>query len=261
MKRIKKSTLFSGPPSILEIRNNYVLDTIFERLKSDSSHRQPESSSETEAESGEGTVFVDNLAVNTVSLDLTVLEEAVVVRLDVLGETELTGDENLLSAGELHLRTTESLLSKGNLLVGGSDGEEHLTDGDTSRLTKGLTEGTSHTLLESISTSAREHLVDADNVPRMDSDSEMEVLSTDVDEHVLVGSNTGSFEGLGGNLLLLVANHMDATGELSVLGLLLTAVVHSNLSVGDTTVETRLRIRLVLLVPVAPRGSSSHYYD
>ena len=209
-------------------------------------------SSETEAESGEGTVFVDDLAVDTIVLDLTVLEEAVVIRLDVLGETELTGDEDLLTTGELHLRTTESLLSIGNLLVSGSDGKENLTNGDTSRLTKGLTEGTSHTLLESISTSAREHLVDADNVPRVDSDSEMEVLSTDVDEHVLVGSNTGSLEGLRGNLLLLVANHMDAAGELLVHSSLLTAIVHSNLGIGDTTVETRLRIGLVLLVPVAP---------
>ena len=176
---------------LFHIRNNYVLDTIFERLKSDSSHRQPESSSETEAESGEGTVFVDNLAVNTVSLNLTVLEEAVVVRLDVLGETELTGDENLLSAGELHLRTTESLMSKGNLLVGGSDGEEHLTDGDTSRLTKGLTEGTSHTLLESISTSAGQHLVDKDGVPGVRSDSQMEGILSGVHNHEFVGSNTG----------------------------------------------------------------------
>ena len=201
----------------------------------------------------------DDLAVDTIGLDLTLLEETVVVRLDELGEAELTGDEDLLTAGELHLSTTESLAGLRSSVVGGSDGEEDLTNADTSGLAESLTEGTTHTLLESISTGARKHLVDTNDVPRVNSDSKMEVLSTNVDEHVLVGSNTGGFESLRGDLLLLVANHMDAGGEKFMLSLLLTAVVHSNLGVGDTTIETRLRIGLVLLVPIAPGRSSSHY--
>ena len=201
----------------------------------------------------------EGLHVDTVALDLASSEELLEVRVNVGGETVFTGDENLLAAGELELGTTEGLLSLGNEIGFSSDGDEDGSDIDTGSLTEGLSVSVTHTGLKSISTGAREHLVDADDVPGVNSDSDMEVILTAVDLHVLVGGDTGSLESLRGDLLLLVGDHMDAGGELIPCALLLSSVIHTDLGVGDTSVETRLRIRLVLLVSVAASWSSSHF--
>ena len=212
-----------------------------------------------EGESGKGTVVADDLNVDSVGDDLTLLLESVVVSLDQVGESVLSRDEDLLSAGELELGSSQGLLGVGHVFGVGSHGHEHLTDVDSCGLAESLTEGTSHTLLESISSSAGEHLVDSDHMPGVDSHSHVEAFSSNAGLHVLVASNTGSLEGLGGNLLLLVANQMDAGGESVVSSLLLTDVVDSELGVGDSTVESRLGVRLVLLISIAPTRSSAHF--
>jgi len=122
----------------------------------------------------------------------------------------------------------------------GSDSErdEDITNVNTGGLQEGFTVSVSHTGLESISTSAGKHLVDADNVPGMGSDSHVEGILTALGLHVLVSSNTGGLEGLGGDLLLLVGNEMDASGESSPVGLSGTTIVHSNLGIGNTSVES-----------------------
>ena len=63
--------------------------------------------------------------------------------------------------------------------------------------------------------------------------------------HVLVGANTGSLEGLRGDLLILVGDEVNAEGELVNVGLLATEIEDANLGVGYTTVEARLRVRLL----------------
>ena len=199
-----------------------------------------------------------DLDANAVWDDGSLLLESVVVRLDELGESELSGDEDLLSAWELELGSSEGLFGVFDVFGWASEGKEDLTDVDSCRLTKSLTEGTSHTLLESICSSARKHFVDSNDVPWVDSASHVEGLLTAVDGHVLVAGNSCSLKSLRGDLLLLVANQMDASWEFIELSLLLTNVVHSKLGVWDTTVESRLWIWLILLVPVAPRWSSWH---
>ena len=139
-----------------------------------------------------------------------------------------------------------------------SAGKKDLTNVDSCGLAKSLTEGTSHTLLESICSSARKHLVDTDHVPWVHSDSHVEVLLTAPGDHVLVAGNSSSFKGLRSDLLLLVANQVDAGGESIMRSLLLADVVHSDLGVGHTSVESGLGVGLVLLVPVAPGWSSWH---
>ena len=62
--------------------------------------------------------------------------------------------------------------------------------------------------------------------------------------NVLVGANTGSLEGLRGDLLILVGDEVNAEGELVDVGLLATEIEDANLGVGHTTVEARLRVRL-----------------
>lgn len=63
--------------------------------------------------------------------------------------------------------------------------------------------------------------------------------------NVLVGANTGSLEGLRGDLLILVGDEVNAEGELVDVGLLATEIEDANLGVGYTTVEARLRVRLL----------------
>lgn len=54
---------------------------------------------------------------------------------------------------------------------------------------------------------------------------------------------------------------MDASGEERPVSLLLSTVIHADLGVGDTSVETRLRIRLVLLISEAACWTSSHFFS
>lgn len=71
--------------------------------------------------------------------------------------------------------------------------------------------------------------------------------------HSLVGANTGSLESLGAQLLVLVRDEVDAQREV-IDGRALTAQVeNADLGVGDTTVEARLGVRLVLAVAVTER--------
>ena len=189
---------------------------------------------------------------NTVRDDLSFLLESVEDSLDDLGETVLSGDEDLLSARELELGSSEGLFGVFNMFKVASEGHQDLSDGDSCRLTKSFTEGTSHTLLESICSSARKHFVDSNHMPWMNSDSHMEVLLAAIDSHVLVAGNSSSLESFRSDLLLLVANKMDTGWEFCELGLLFTDVIHSKLGVWHTTIESRLWIWLVLLVSVTP---------
>lgn len=64
------------------------------------------------------------------------------------------------------------------------------------------------------------------------------------DVDVLVGTDTGGFEGFRGNLLVFTGDHVDAKREVVNAGLLTTQVEDTDLGVGDTTVEPGFRVRL-----------------
>ena len=70
-------------------------------------------------------------------------------------------------------------------------------------------------------------------------------LSGDLDK-VLVGADTGGFESLRRELLILVGDEVDACWEVVDGGTLAAEIVDTDLCVGDTTVEPRLGVRLVL---------------
>lgn len=196
--------------------------------------------------------------VETDNVDLAFLELGLELLSGELGETPLSGKGNLLSSGELHGGLPEGL--HGAPYVGGlqSDGDEWLADLDPAHFAVGLAPSLSHTLLESIGTSAGKHLVDSDHMPRVDSDSEMVVVLTDSDHHMLVASNTGGLQSLGTDLLLLVGDQVHGEGEHLDAGLLVSGVVDPELGVGHTSVVPGLGVRLVLAISVAPGRSSSH---
>lgn len=211
------------------------------------------------AQLGEGSVVGDDLDVGTVGSELAFFLKSGVFSLVKLGETPLAGDDDLLSTGELEFTSSESFNSMGNVLFSKSDGVEDLVDLNSGDFTGGFTEGTSHTSLESIGTSAGKHLVNSDNVPRVNSASKMETFLTALLDQVLVGSNTSSFHGFGGDLFLFKGNEVNTEGEKFDISSLLTGIVNSDSGIGDTSVITRLGERLSTPVSVASSGSSSHF--
>ena len=62
--------------------------------------------------------------------------------------------------------------------ISGSDGQEDLTNVDTSDGTVGLAPCSSHSSLQSIGTGTGQHLVDSDDVVRVSADAEMETFFT-----------------------------------------------------------------------------------
>lgn len=199
------------------------------------------------------------LEVNTISVKKVGAHLLLEIRHNVWGEAEFTGDEDLLTAGELETTSVHGFLSVLKVLWLGSERHKDLIDGDTGSLDVWLTEGTSHTLLESIGTSAGQHLVDTDSVPWVRSNSQVEAVLGGVDNHVLVGSNTGRLKRFRTDHFLLLGDEVDGNWEISPLRLLLTTVIDADLGVWHTTVVARLGVWLVLLVSVATSGSASHF--
>jgi len=203
-------------------------------------------------------VIGEELDVGTVDLDA-----ASSLLLEVLlatkgGEAPVLGDDDFLATRELVLGAAEGLEGNGLVGVTSADAHDDLANVDTGDSAVGLTPGTTHTSLKSIGTSARQHLVDTDDVEGVGADAEVErLLSGGLDE-VLVGANTGGLEGLGAQLLILVGDQVDAEREVIDGRLLASKIKDTNLGVGHTTVEAGLGVRLVLAVPVATSGTTGH---
>jgi len=142
----------------------------------------------------------------------------------------------------LVLATPQSLEGSGAVRVPSSDGHKDLADVHASDKTVGLAEGATHTGLEPIGSGARQHLVDTDDMVGVDADTEMETfLSSNLDE-VLVGANTGGLESLGGQLLVLVGDQVDAEREVVDVRALATEIEDADLGVRYTAVEPALGV-------------------
>jgi len=112
-------------------------------------------------------------------------------------ETPLLGNDDLLPSGELVSCSSESLHDDGSVLVSASDGHDDLTNVDSCDGSVGLTPSSSHTLLKPIGSGTGQHLVDSDNVERVDPDPQVESLFTSSLDNVLVGTNSSGFESFG----------------------------------------------------------------
>jgi len=69
-------------------------------------------------------------------------------------------------------------------VVASADGEQNLTDRHASDEAVGLAERTAHAGLQPIGASARQHLVDADDVVRVGADAEVEAVLAAGLDHV-----------------------------------------------------------------------------
>merc|ERR1719221_2068603 len=108
---------------------------------------------------------------------------------------------DLLATREFELGATQTLDGVLALVVPAADRDQDLTNVHAGSLTVGTTERTTHTGLQTIRTSATQHLVDAEHVEGMGADADVVVVLTAVGDHVLVHRNTGGLQSLGGDLL------------------------------------------------------------
>jgi len=218
----------------------------------------------------EGATLRDDLDVGAIRASAALSAEALVL-LDRVGrEAPVLGHEDLLGAGEFVLAAAEALNDVGKHGGLGAARDEDLVDVHTGDLTIRLTEGTSHTSLETkrkedkpqrasnvvdvfipIGTGTAKHLVDAEHVVGVNADAKVEGITTAHLGDVLVHANAGSLEGLRGDLLLLERDEVDAGGELIDVGLLLAEIVDTDLGVRDTTAVARFDVGLTLGVAVA----------
>ena len=158
---------------------------------------------------------------NTVGLDVDTIRDefSLLLKIDIFfskmfSESPLLGSDNSLLSGEFVLSSSQGFHGTGDVILGGSDGVKGLSDFDSGALFNGLTEGSSNTSLESIGSGTGQHFVHSDNVPGVYSASHVETFLSGGFGHVLVGGNTGSFQGAGRNLFFLPGDHMDGVGEL-----------------------------------------------
>ena len=82
-------------------------------------------------ESRKRSVRANDFNVDTVWDDLSFLLLSVEVSLDKVGESELSGDEDLLSSWELEFSSSEGFFSVGNVVWLDSDGHKYLSDTDS----------------------------------------------------------------------------------------------------------------------------------
>ena len=91
----------------------------------------------------------------------------------------------LLATRELELGTPKSFNDGILMPVISPDGHQRLSDLDTSDGSLGFAKGASHSGLEPIGTSARQHFVDTQDMERMDTDPDVELILSSVLDHVL----------------------------------------------------------------------------
>ena len=121
-----------------------------------------------------------------------------------LGKSPLLGDVDLLTARELELGPAEGFSHMLLVLQLGVDGHYDLATVDPGHCALGLSKDTVQTCRESISSSARQHLVDANDMEGVEAYSDVKTIFATAFHHVLVGTNTGSLQGFRGELLILI---------------------------------------------------------
>jgi len=138
-------------------------------------------------------MVAEELHVRTVGFEVAVVALSNVLFATQRREAPVLGDDDLLATGEFVLGAAECFDGGGAMIVPGSHTEDDLANVYTSNLAVGLAKSTTHTGLESIGSGARQHLVDTDDVIRVDADSEMETFFAGNLDEIFVGANASRF--------------------------------------------------------------------
>jgi hypothetical protein len=118
-----------------------------------------------------------------------------------------------------------------------------------------------HTTGKPIGSSARKHLVGTDDMEGVDADANVISVLSDGVSQVLVDGDTAGLEGLGGNLLLFIADQVGYEGEEIYGSFLGSDIVNLDFGFGHTTAVARLDVGFVLLVAVATEGTATHGWN
>ena len=116
----------------------------------------------------------------------------------------------LLATRELELGTPKSFNDGILMPVISPDGHQRLSDLDTSDGSLGFAKGASHSSLEPIGTSARQHFVDTQDMERMDTDPDVELILSSVLNHVLKLENKGTMSVYQSQQKLFALYKMDS---------------------------------------------------
>lgn len=199
------------------------------------------------------------LRIVALELKLAVVEQLGELLWGKVSEAQSVSLDDFLTASDLILRTSESLLAGGDRLLLASDGDEWLVDLDTSDRARWLAESVTHTGLQSIGTGAGEHFLLADDVEWVDSDSHVEGVFTCLGHDVLVAGNTARLEGLRRDLLLFPAQEVNAPWKGIDWSALVTKVEITDLWIWNTTAESALWIWLSGSVACATCWTATHF--
>ena len=120
------------------------------------------------------------------------------------------------------------------------------------------TVSTSHTGLEPIGTSTTQHFVDSGDVVRVGSNSQVKSVFTAHFGHVFVGTDSSGFQSFGSDLFVLIGYHYDVHWKGHDGGFLGTKIENSDLSIWNTSVESRFWVGFVFAISVASGWSASH---
>lgn len=102
-------------------------------------------------------LVVHDLAIGTIRDNTTSLLKLKILLFRELGEAPLVGNKHFLSSWEFVFRATERLQAVGLVRLLRTDGEQSLADTHTRHGTERLSERTTHSSLETISTGTRKH--------------------------------------------------------------------------------------------------------
>lgn len=135
-----------------------------------------------------------NVAPISQELDIGTIDQdsPLLLQLDILltaqwCESPVLADNDLLATRELVHGSSKSLDGGSSVGISSSDGQKDLTNIDTSDCAVRLAPRSSHSSLKSISTGARQHLVDSDDMVWVGSDSEMETFFPSNLDEISVG--------------------------------------------------------------------------
>jgi len=177
------------------------------------------------------------LNADAVSCQVKRLAHVVINLTGPTGKTPFSRNDQFLTARELEFGSPERLDDVDLVLVLATHTNHGLANVYTSHQTLRLAESASHSSLEPISSSARQHFVDTYNVERVNAKTHVESVFTHELDHVLVGANTGGFQSLGRELFVLIRDHVDTERELIDTSLLTTQIVNTDLWIGDTSAK------------------------
>jgi len=177
-----------------------------------------------------------------------------------LCETPLTTHVDLLATRELEFGATKSLDDLILVSVLRAHREDYLPDINPRHSALRLAKRSTHSCLEPVGSSTRQHLVDSDDVERMESHSHVERILAGKLHQVLVGADATGLECLRRYLFPLIRDKVHAERKLIDLRLLPAEIKDTNLGIWHSSTEARLGIRLVLAIAIASRWTSTHCY-